>query len=1004
MRIILLLLGFSVVSICAIGQEGSSCTEPILLDSLNNVCSANGAYDLGEQGDSGVPHPTCYPNDSGVKDMWFHFRPNLQNINIVVRGESMLGNENTLRNPQMVVYKGVCDDLEVVSCISDALDYHFVELTVGDLEPGADYYIRVSSRSNHDGRFQLCINNFQFTPDYSSDCPDATILCDKETITVDLLSGTGDIQDEADNTCLDTDPVTGGDDGNSESSSVWFRWVARNDGNLTFTLDPINPVDDLDFAVFELPGGVNDCNNKVVVRCMASGENVGAPFEDWRVCTGATGLREGETSTSEERGCQDGNTNFLAPLEMEEGKAYALVVNNYSQSGSGFRLEWGGSGEFAGPEANIVFLDDKPIYCPDEDIRFYAEDISGSGAITDYNWVYSGTDVSGELTGAGPHAISFPAGGIKPIILNLESDIGCITSLDTFVEVENPIQIDGMIDSISCFGYNDGGIEVQYSSPSTVTSAFWQDGQTEQVRVDLGSGEYTYTVRNERGCSNSATYELVQPLPIEIRQVVSLATCGGGADGSIELNVTGTFDPFEYNFADGQGFTQEHRRENLQAGVYQVSVRDNMGCEEDTVVLLSEIDLDLDPSVIQEPRCFGYSDGSVELNVNGGQGPYEYDFNTTGMFTGNNRFENLTAGSYIVAIRDNDNCLAFEGMTLGQPDSIWLSVDTTHISCFGLEDGRIRIEAQGGTPGYRYNWSHGATTAELVGLSAGPYQLELLDQNDCPAELMITLREPPELSIDLVDKMDVVCFGDSDGFIEVTANGGEGDYMYSLNDGSLSSIPEFDQLSADRYFISVVDGNDCRDSVEVVLTEPEMVEVHITTSSDSIHTIRLGESLDLGSAYTPSDRMMTWSWTPTERVDCSDCPAVVSMPVTDTEFTLTGTDQDGCTGMDELLIRVIPVRDIGVPNVVIPGRGNQNSFVTIYGGPHIARIIEFDVFDRWGNLLFTRENMPPNQFQLGWDGTLNGQRLIPGIYVYKAQVEFIDQVVDVVSGEILVIE
>ncbi|HLU93696.1 MAG TPA: gliding motility-associated C-terminal domain-containing protein, partial [Membranihabitans sp.] len=64
----------------------------------------------------------------------------------------------------------------------------------------------------------------------------------------------------------------------------------------------------------------------------------------------------------------------------------------------------------------------------------------------------------------------------------------------------------------------------------------------------------------------------------------------------------------------------------------------------------------------------------------------------------------------------------------------------------------------------------------------------------------------------------------------------------------------------------------------------------------------------------------------------------------------------------------------------------------------------FDVFDRWGNLLFTRSDFPPNQYQLGWDGTANGKRLIPGIYVYTARVEFIDQVEDTISGEILVIE
>lgn len=1002
MRKIFLFLGFSMAGVIALAQEGSSCGEPIVLDTLDNVCSAIGAYDLGAQGHSGLENPSCYPANSGTRDMWFSFQPVFRNINIVIRGASFLGDANTLRNPQMAVYKGGCDELELVGCISDAQGYHFVELTVGDLEPGVTYFIRVGSRINNNGKFQLCINNFQFTPEYSSDCHDATILCDKETITVDLVSGTGDVQDEADNTCLDTDPSTGRDDGNSESSSVWFRWIARNDGTLTFTLDPINPVDDLDFAVFELPGGVNDCGNKRLLRCMASGENVGAPLDDWKVCTGATGLREGETHTSEERGCQPGNTNFLAPLEMEEGKAYALVVNNYSQSGSGFRLEWGGTGDFAGPEAQIVFLSDKPVYCPDEEIRFYAEDVSQSGAITEYHWVYSGSDISGELTGAGPHSISFPSGGVKPIILNLESDIGCITSLDTTIMVEDPIRIDATIDSISCYGYGDGRIEVNFTSPSQVTSAFWMDGSTDLIRTDLDPGEYTFTVRNMRGCSRSATFDLHQPLSIEIHQILTLASCGGGADGSIELEASGTFGPFDYDF--GSGYQSQNRMDGVAAGIYRVWVRDQMGCEEDTVVFLNEINLDLSTSIFQEPTCFGYNDGSIVVTPSGGQSPYEYDFDTTGIFSPQNRYENLVAGRYIIAIRDNDDCTAYHNLDLGQPDSIIIGVDTSHISCFGFTDGHISVEVMGGTPEYEYSWDHGANSPQLRNLPAGNYRLAIRDRHDCPAELSLMLGEPPELLIGLLEKRDLVCYGDADGRIVVSADGGAGEYMFSLNQRGLSSVPRFDQLTAGNYIITVQDGNQCRDSIEVALHQPEKVEVHITTTTDSIPTIRLGETLVLGSSYTPSDRIMTWSWTPAENVDCSDCPVVDAMPVRDMHLTLTGTDQDGCMGMDELFIRVIPVREIGVPNVVVPGRGDQNSFVTIYGGPHIARILEFDVFDRWGNLLFSRENLPRNQYQLGWDGTINGQRLIPGIYVYKAHVEFIDQVIDVVSGEILVIE
>src|SRR5690606_30453953 len=105
-------------------------------------------------------------------------------------------------------------------------------------------------------------------------------------------------------------------------------------------------------------------------------------------------------------------------------------------------------------------LDDKPVYCSDEEIRFYAEDTSISGKITSYDWVYSDIDNTGKLSGAGPHSISFSTGGSKPILLNLESDIGCVTTLDSFIVVEDPIEIFATVEPVSCHGYNDARIDV----------------------------------------------------------------------------------------------------------------------------------------------------------------------------------------------------------------------------------------------------------------------------------------------------------------------------------------------------------------------------------------------------------------------------------------------------------------------------------------------------------------------------------------------------------------
>ena len=79
---------------------------------------------------------------------------------------------------------------------------------------------------------------------------------------------------------------------------------------------------------------------------MAAGESVGQPLDSSIVCLGSTGLANGETDVTEQPGCGNGNNNFLAPLDCLVGEEYVLMVNNFSQSNSGFTLTWGGNAAF----------------------------------------------------------------------------------------------------------------------------------------------------------------------------------------------------------------------------------------------------------------------------------------------------------------------------------------------------------------------------------------------------------------------------------------------------------------------------------------------------------------------------------------------------------------------------------------------------------------------------------------------------------------------------------
>ncbi len=165
------------------------------------------------------------------------------------------------------------------------------------------------------------------------DCSDPLLLTNMDPFTIDSVVGEG-VEDDLSGTCVA-----------QEFSPTWFSWQIEQPGTLTFVLTPLNELNDLDFAVFRFNGNVL-CQEKILKRCMAAGENVGDPTGSIP-CFGPTGLNLTETDIEEQPGCNNGNNNFLKFLECQAGENYALVVNNFSSSGEGFTLEWGGTATFS---------------------------------------------------------------------------------------------------------------------------------------------------------------------------------------------------------------------------------------------------------------------------------------------------------------------------------------------------------------------------------------------------------------------------------------------------------------------------------------------------------------------------------------------------------------------------------------------------------------------------------------------------------------------------------
>lgn len=723
----------------ALTAQSDECSNATMLSDVSGYCSNTGEFDNIGATPSGVAQPGCFPGINN--DVWFSFvaiAPTLQ-VTVVGNTTGSTGPGGTLNSPQFAVYTGDCSGgLTVLACASDGFNDNIVETFAGPLTVGQVYYIRVDGRNGDTGTFQLCVNNFNAIADPSSDCPTGVILCDKSSFTVESLIGTGNNNNEFDqNICIQT-----------EFASAWYRWTCKDAGTLVFTISPTNPSDDIDFAVFELPGGIDDCAGKEKIRCEAAGENVGEPFSDWEICTGPTGLRAGETDSDEFPGCNGGNNNFVAPINMEVGVSYALIINNFSNTGSGFTIEWGGTGTFLGPTADFT-TSPTATACLNEVITF--NDASQSvGGIAAWEWNFGVGANPATATGSGPHNVSYSSTGTKFITLNITDESGCIiTAIEQYEILDLPeVGVDivadycGPNDATGAIIISPTGTSLPYTYDWGGTGVFTADSTLENLAV----GTYAVVVMGANGCSIPLTFDVPEGLSLEAGvNPVTPPTCNGDSDGSISVSIEISNPPVTFDF--GNGPQASNTLDNIPAGTYNVQVIDGQGCEGFFSIVVEDftvLQVGIDPEDIS---CYGESDGMITVIANGGAGGYAYLWSNGEM---TESIDNLEPGTYFVTVTDESGCSEILSADIIEPDSISLALDIVDVICAGDATGIISVIASGGTPPFEYsiNGVDYQASPDLTGLAAGTYTVYVRDSRNCIYTIEGIVSEPPPLIVD----------------------------------------------------------------------------------------------------------------------------------------------------------------------------------------------------------------------------------------------------------------
>lgn len=248
-----------------------------------------------------------------------------------------------------------------------------------------------------------------------------------------------------------------------------------------------------------------------------------------------------------------------------------------------------------------------------------------------------------------------------------------------------------------------------------------------------------------------------------------------------------------------------------------------------------------------------------------------------------------------------------------------------------------------------------------------------------------------ELEID-----DPSCYNFSNGKITIDkVEGGYPPYIYA-KDTDTSSLGSFSDLEAGEKLISVIDRYGCTDQTTVILKNPPVFEM------DSLpdHEVVLGEVIHL--EISGNEPIQFLSSEPDIFDNCSDCVSISFLPTQSGKIQISAENRNGCISEQSFFVDV-ETEDLPLefPNAFSPnGDGINEEFEIIARGQAIHKIISVKILDRWGNQIHQMENVSGNEGDQLWDGTMNGQLVDPGMYVFVCEVELINGETKKYSGEI----
>ena len=522
--------------------------------------------------------------------------------------------------------------------------------------------------------------------------------------------------------------------------------------------------------------------------------------------------------------------------------------------------------------------------------------ISVSGGSGIYTYHYTGGSSSANLTNAQPGAY----------ILTVTDSDGCVIESTPFTinSTMSNITLSSSSGSASCYGNCDGSIELFASGGDGNYSYICSNGMSGDSLSDVCAGTHTVWVTDGLGCQAVTIVSVSEPALI-MNTISSVAPTCGSNDGSAEVSATtGGVTPYSYQWSSG---STSELADSLLAGVYIVTVTDNLLCSVSEQVNINSSSGPIITSNIVDVSCNGGNDGAIDLTITGGMAPYSLDW-STGEHTED--ISGLAAGIYDVTIYDDAGCGTVLVFSVSESLPIDLSAASISEASCASADGMISVSAAGGVGGYNYLWSgeESQCNYELCitddfgdGWSGNTVDVFVNGNfyGNYGASLVGVGPECFFIAVNNGDTVDVIfnetgTFAFECNFVLTDASGsqaGFGDDVSNINNviancGSTTS--DATNLAAGTYFLSVTDNNLCTATASYTVSNSAGPSIII---DQVIQPACQGGSGEILVSLTGGTLPYSYAWS-----NGANSEDLFNAPVGNYELVVT--DSNGCQGVE----------------------------------------------------------------------------------------------------------